>query len=128
MWYSNYIKAEPIYVLDDNGAKIVVDTIDGVNYYLEEGQSDATFSNPIPFDGTIAYGGSEIKVTSYGLNKGEYDGVLILPTTTSPIDEKSLIWVENKPTTVSEDTADYVIVRKSIALNTTYFLLKKVVK
>lgn len=125
MWYKTYIESQPIYILDDDGQKIVAETIDGVDYYLEEGQTEPSYSNLIPFEGTIFLGGGNVKLTAFGLNLGEYEGLLILPTTTSPIDEKSLIWLDNEPREGQE--ADYVVERKSIALNSTSFLLKKVV-
>lgn len=126
MWYKTYIESQPIYILDENDEKIIAETIDGVDYYLEEGQTEPTYSEAVSFEGTILLGGGNVQLTSYGINLGEYEGLMVLPTISSPIDEKSLIWLDNEPREGQE--ADYVVARKSIALNSTSFLLKKVVK
>lgn len=127
MWYAEYVDSEPIYKLDDDGNRIVADTIDGVDYFVEIGRTEPHYTDPIPFDGTIKTGGRNVEYTEYGINTGEYDAIMVLMGTSLPIKENTLIWVDIEPTEVSEDTADYKVVRKTVALNTTRFVLKKVV-
>lgn len=128
LWYANFIDSEIIYQLDDNGDKIVVDTIDGIDYYEELGQSEPHYTDATPFDGTFKETGGEVEPKPYGLDLGDYDAVLVLPTNVSPIDEKSLIWVDIEPTVVSRDEADYYVTRKSKGISTTYYALKRVQK
>ncbi len=127
MWYATFVDSEPIYKLDDDGNKIIADTIDGVDYYVEIGRTEPHYTDPIPFEGTIRTGGNNVDYTEYGINKGDYDAILVLMGKSLPIAENTLIWCDIEPTEVVEDTATYRVVRKVEAINTTRFVLERVV-
>lgn len=127
LYYANFVESQPIYELDENGNKIVVDTIDGVDYYQEIGHSEPTYGAIVPFMATIREGGTS-KATEIGLDMGLYDAEMVLPTDCSDIDEKTLIWAYTKPQTADPSTADYYVEKKLVAINCTKFGLTRVVK
>lgn len=127
MWYALFVDSEPIYVLDDDGNKIVVDVIDGTEYYAEAGQSEPHYEEAQEIKAIFKLGGENVTLNPYGINQGEYDAIMVLEGNSSPIDEKSLIWVDMMPLDTNKDKADYEVVKKLPSLNTTFFVLKKVV-
>lgn len=124
LYYALFVDSEPIYAKDEFGNKIVVEVIDGVNYYEEIGQKEATYSTPIPFLGTIRRGGFS-EATEFGLDMSQYDATMVLPTKSSPIDEKSLIWENTASLTDDLSTADYRVEKKIVAINNTLYGLKR---
>lgn len=134
LYYATLVSSEPIYALDENGHKIVVETIDGVDYYEELGMTEEHYSEAVEFVGTINYGGGNAEHTEFGISVAEYDAILTLPTNSTPICETTLIWADTEPTTIPDTqyadptTSDFEIVKKTVTLNTTQFVLKRIVK
>lgn len=124
LYYATFVESEPIYALDENGHKIVVETIDGVDYYEEIGQKEASYSYPVQFLGTIKRGGVS-EATEFGVDVSQYDAIMVLPTKSSPIDEKSLIWEHTASCSDGISTADYRVDKKVKAINNTLFGLTR---
>ena len=131
LYYAQLQKSEPIYELDENGEKIIADTINGVDYYVENGQTEPTYSAPVPFKGTIKEGGSDADDKEFGLDFSQYTAIMVIQQRDYPINETSLIW-ETTPTVVDghadPSTADYEVVKKSNSMNTTRYALHRIVK
>lgn len=133
MYYATLVEAETKYRLDDNGNKIIVDTIDGIDYYEEEGTTEEHYSDVKKFHGTIKLGGGNSTDTEFGLDLSQYSAVLVLAVKSFPITETSLIWVDSEPTQLPNgntdpSSADYYVVKRSVGINTIRYALQKVVK
>ena len=79
--------------------------------------------------------GGESNIVEYGIDKSEYDAIIIMQNGELPITETSLIWlespvvykdVENK--IVDANSADYRVKKVSPSLNQTKYLLERIVK
>lgn len=92
------------------------------------------YSEAVEFVGTINYGGGNAEHTEFGISVAEYDAILTLPTNSTPICETTLIWADTEPTTIptthyaDPTTADFEVMKKTVTLNTTQFVLKRIVK
>ena len=145
MYYSLFLAEKEIYVLDDDGNKILdyVDT-DGIEYYRTE--KVVLYTLPVKFYGNIAMSGGEARMVEYGLNQADYEAKLVVGKGLLPIDETSRIWYENEPKTPlveywfvgdnektyietpDEYSADYTVAKKIPSLNNDVYALKKIVK
>lgn len=136
MYYATYVSGgEPIYKLDENGAKIIsyVDN-DGNIYYEMLGETQPFYDKPVLFYGNIALSGSQTggqsETTEFGLNLSDYSAVLVVSKGSIPIDEQSIIWFESEPK-IDEfghadiDSADYNVVKVSPSLNVDKYVLRK---
>lgn len=133
MKFSLLLGEQPIYVLDDEGNKIVdyVDT-EGNEYYRETGEKELLYSEPVPFYGNIGMSGGEVEAQEFGLSTSDYDAVLIMNKNELPIDETSLIWhlseVLYTNGKLDANSADYRIRKVAPSINQTKYLLAKIVK
>lgn len=126
----------PIYVLDDNGDKIVSSSDDNGNvFYLETGNNQTVYSAPVEIDVNIAFSGGEVQTVKFGIDSANYDATLVYLRNQFPITETSLVWYESEPTyighgvnrIVDPHSADYKVLRVQNSLNYTKVLLGKLV-
>lgn len=145
MYYSLLGTEQEIYVLDDDGNKIL-DYVDDdlIEYYRTE--KVVLYTPPVKFYGNIAMSGGEARMVEYGINQDQYEAKLVVSKGLLPIDETSRIWYENEPKTSlveywfvgnenksyiempDEFSADYTVVKPIPSLNNDVYALKKVVK
>lgn len=145
MYYSLLGTEQEIYVLDDDGNRILdyVDD-DEIEYYRTE--KVVLYTPPVKFYGNIAMSGGEARMVEYGLNQADYEAKLLVDKGLLPIDETSRIWYENEPKTTlteywfvgsdeksyievpNEFLADYIVAKPIPSLNNDVYALKKVVK
>lgn len=128
MYYSLQGESVPIY---EEGEYTV--SADGSKIPVETGEEKVTFSKPVPFSANIAMSGGESKIVEYGLDKTDYEAILVVDKGILPLKENDRIWYESEPLmnddgTVDEFSADYIVVKKAPSLNGDRFILKKVVK
>ena len=134
--YALLIGVEPVYVLDENGDRII-DYVDehGVVHYRVTGDKQKIYSDPIDFRANIAFSGGEIRAVEFGINDSNYDASLLYTLSEFPIDETSLIWYKNEPQYIGTDenrhvdpnSADYKVLQVKDSLNFTKVLLGKLV-
>lgn len=145
MYYSLFLAEKEIYVLDNDGNRILdyVDT-DRIEYYRTE--KVVLYTPPVKFYGNIAMSGGEARMVEYGLNQADYEAKLVVDKGLLPIDETSRIWYENEPKTSLVEywfagnvdktivevpdafSADYTVAKKIPSLNNDVYALKKIVK
>lgn len=130
--YANQIGVTPKYQVDENGNKISYTDKDGNVYYIETGEYEPLYGPIYEFDGNISFSGGESKIAEYGIDKTDYDAVLIMDKNAISASETSRIWHENEigyidSTCENADakTADYRVVKRIPSLNQTKYLLKK---
>lgn len=134
MYYSLLIGEVPIYELDENGKPKVAYTDDEGNiYYIETGETELEYSEPVSFFGNISMSGGESEAVEYGLNLADYSAVLVVDKGILPITETSLIWHTSPPSHKSDGnidrfSADYSVVKVNPSLNEEKYILKKIVK
>lgn len=134
--YALLIGVEPVYVLDENGDRIV-DYIDehGVAHYRVTGDKQKIYSDPTDFRANIAFSGGEIRAVEFGINDSNYDASLLYTLSEFPINETSLIWYKSEPQYIGTDenrhvdpnSADYKVLQVKDSLNFTKVLLGKLV-
>ena len=134
--YAELIGNSPVYVLDENGNK-VVDFVDGgVTYYKMTGEEYVNYENPHEAEINIAFGNGEVYQAEFGVNESDYDATLVFLRDEYPITETCLVWYESEPTYIGEgvnarvnpDSADYKVAMVKPSLNQTKVLLSKKVK
>ena len=135
MYYALLNKTQPIYVRDDLGNIIYIETDDGVRVPVETGETELVYSKPVKFKGNISTSGGESKETEYGIDSTDYDAVLMMMKNDLPITETSIIWhtsnigYKDKDKTIIDDkSADYVVKKRSPSLNQFKYLLGKVLQ
>lgn len=135
MKYSLKGERKPIYVLDENGNKII-DFIDseGNVYYKETGSYTNGWSEPIDFYGNIAMSGGESEAQEFGLSISDYDAVLITDKGQVPLVENSRIWLNNavkyeddEKVNIDETSANFVVRRVAESINGVKYVLQAVV-
>lgn len=136
MKYSIDYGEQPVYVLDENGNKIVefVDE-EGNEYYKETGSYENVISIPEDFYANIAMSGGEAEAQEYGLSVGDYNAVIVSTKRELPLALGALIWL-NSPvefedignTKPKETSADYKVIKVSESLNEVKYILKAIVK
>lgn len=136
MHYALLLGEGPIYVLDDEGHKIVdYITEEGDVIYKETGSYELTYSQPVFFNANISMSGGEAQVQEYGIDTSGYDAVVIMEKGKAPITETSLIWFQSEvgykdadKTIVDGFTADYRVAAVKPSLNHVKLLLSAVSK
>lgn len=138
MYYALYDSEAPVYKLDEHGNKVVdwVDPVTGTTYYVETGETQILYKEPVAFMGNIAMSGSDVDRVEFGVSEAKYEAVLVMEKGEIPITETSLLWYQTTPTTVTIDekkyaddsTADYRVLKVSPSLNVDRYILDKVVK
>lgn len=136
MKYSQKGERQPIYLLDEEGNKIV-DYVDseGNFYYKETGSYTSGWTEPKEFLGNIAMSGGEAEAMEFGLSLGDYNAVIVMNKGEIPLKEKDVIWLnsevlwENKETRdPDEKSADFEVLKVSESLNFVKYVLKAVIK
>lgn len=136
LYYSLLIGKSPVYKLDSHGNKIVDYEKGGITYYVETGETQLLYSEPVEFMGNIALGGSDVTRQEFGISDDRYEAVLVLNKGEIPITETSLLWYQTTPVTKTIDdnvyaddaTADYRVLKVVPSLNHDRYILAKVVK
>lgn len=136
LYYALFVGESPNYVLDEYGNKIVDYTSGGVTYYKETGTNILLYSEPVAFEGNIAFSGSDVTRQEFGIADDHYEAVLVTGKGEIPITETSLLWYQTTPTTKTIDTktyaddttADYKVLKVIPSLNNDRYILAKVVK
>lgn len=137
LYYAELLESEPVYVLDENGNKIVAYVDDSkippVVYYEERGVTKEHYSKPIPIEANIAQSNGDMTEQEYGLSEGSYEAILVTEKGKYPITETCLIWHTTEPQTDSDgyalpESADYTILSINKSLNVDKYVLGKVVK
>ena len=137
LYYAELLSSEPVYVLDENGNKIVAyiddSVIPPVTYYEERGVTKEHYSKPIPIVANIAQSNGEMQEQEYGLSEGSYSAILVTEKGKYPITETCLIWHTTEPEVDDEgyalaESADYTILSINKSLNVDKYVLGKVVK
>ena len=137
LYYAELLESEPVYVLDENGNKIVAYVDDSkippVVYYEERGVTEQRYSAPIPIEANIAQSNGDMTEQEYGLSDGSYEAILVTEKGKYPITETCLIWHTTEPETDSDgyalaESADYTILSINKSLNVDKYVLGKVVK
>lgn len=134
--YAELIGTSPVYVLDENGNKVVDFVEDGVTFYKVTGDEYNVYADPQPADVNIAFSGGEVTQVEYGVNDSAYDASILYLLDEYPITETCLVWYKTQPTYIGEglnrhvnaDSADYKVVMVKPSLNQTKVLLAKKVK
>ena len=137
LYYAELIGSEPVYVLDENGNKIVAyideSVTPPVTYYEERGVDKEHYSEPIPFEANIAQSNGEMQEQEYGLSEGSYSAILVTEKGKYPITETCLIWHTTEPQVDGDgyalaESADYTILSINKSINVDKYVLGKVVK
>ena len=137
LYYAELIDSEPVYVLDENGNKIVsyIDESETppVVYYEERGVTKKHYSEPIPIEANIAQSNGDMQEQEYGLSEGSYEAVLVTERGKYPITKTCLIWHTTEPDVDSNGyalaaSADYTILSINESLNVDKYVLGKVIK
>lgn len=140
MKYSLQGQTVTIYERDDDGNILYYTDNDGNPYLDDEGnkmpkilEEKIGFSKPEDFEANIAFSGGEAQSKEYGFDTADFDAILLTDKNTLPIQKGDLIWLDSKPTYISdslvdETSADFTIVGIKPALYSTKYMLKAVVK
>lgn len=137
LYYAELIESEPVYVLDENGNKIVAyideSVTPPVTYYEERGATKEHYSAPVQIEANIAQSNGEMQEQEYGLSEGSYSAILVTEKGKYPITETCLIWHTTEPEVDDEgnalaESADYTILSINKSLNVDKYVLGKVVK
>lgn len=133
LWYSIQGEQEPIYEKDENGNIIFDEMPDGSQIPRESGAFTNGYSYPEEFYGNISASGGQAQDAAYGVDLSAYDAILYAIKGNLPIDELSLIWLNNAPTMLYDcvpdpKSADYIVRRVPPCINEIVYLLEKVQK
>lgn len=141
LWYANLIGLTDVYVLDENGQRVVdyVDEETHEIHYQVTGEKRPAYTDPVQFKANISFSGGETIAQDFGVDNSSYDASLVYLLDEFPITETSLIWFETTPTfigggqdivprIVNPDSADYKVVKVKPSLNYTKTLISKRVK
>lgn len=137
LYYAELIESTPVYVLDENGKKIIAYVDDSVTppvvYYEERGVTKEHYSAPVQISANIAQSNGDMVEQEYGLSEGSYEAILVTEKGKYPITETCLIWHKTVPEVDKDgyalaETADYTILSINESLNVDKYVLGKVVK
>lgn len=134
--YAELIGTSPVYVLDENGNRVVDYVDDGVTYYKQTGEEYNAYEEPQSASVNIAFSGGEVSQVEFGVNDSAYDASILYLLDEYSITETCLVWYKTEPTYIGEginrrvnpDSADYKVVMVKPSLNQTKVLLAKKVK
>lgn len=136
MFYANYVDAETIYKLDENGDKIYIYTDDeGVDWYEEEGTVEPHYTTPIFFEANISSKLNEMHAREYGVDSSSIYAQIECKKGKLPFKFGTVIW-KNSPIKwkdedrqiPDEESADYKVVGLlDEYLNYDWYLLQRIV-
>lgn len=92
------------------------------------------YGDLVDFKANISTSGSgDVNVTEYGLDKGDYNAVILAGINQFPFDEKTLIFQTSDPLYDDDgylrpESADYNIIAIKYSLNQVKYILKEVIK
>ena len=99
-------------------------------YGNKTGEYVVVYSKPIKYKGNISAAQGEIQNRQFG-NSESYDKVITLCDTSIPIDEYSILWVDNLPIINDDGTTDtphdYIVKKVATSLNVTSLAISKVI-
>lgn len=95
-------------ILDDNGNKIPV-------FKQPFGSFEVLYSEPTPFEASIAMSGGEAQPVEYGLSIESYEAVIITESNAVPLTEGAIIWFQSEPEYISTDTIHITVNDKEIS-------------
>ena len=135
LYYANQIGTTPIYQLDEDGnVKTYVDD-EGNEYPLETGEYEPLYGPAYEFEANISMSGGESEEAEFGIDKSDYDAILILDKDAVDITETSRIWHESEVTYIDSNyenadgkKADYKALKPSPSLNQSKYLLGRILK
>lgn len=134
MYYALLDRTQPVYEKDSDGNIIYVE-INGVQVPAETGEKELVYGNPVKFQGNISMSGDEADATEYGIDRTDYDAILMMRLNELPITETSIIWHESPigykdeaRTIIDDKSADYVVKKLAPSLNQFKYLLGKVLQ
>lgn len=121
LWYSLHKDSDDSYERDSDG-NIIYDIVDGEQVPRENGGQTDEYTRPVKFFGTIQNAGGTAEAAAYGVSVGSYQARLLEVENGLPIKEMSLIYLHDPS---EDDTAEYRVVSKPLALNQIVYLLKR---
>ena len=130
LYYSTYAGQQTIYKRDENGEIIYADEEKTIP--VEIGVR-AGYNNPVLFHANISAGKGSAQEDVFGKDV-DYTRTISTSDLTLPIDELSIVWIENKPVyledgIVDPNSADYkVAARPAKSLNQLMIALKALPK
>ena len=115
----------------------------GFYYALYEGKEELTdeygnktgeyiviYSKPVKYKGNISAAQGEIQNRQFGTSE-IYDKVITLCNTSIPVDEYSILWVDNLPVIKADGTTDtphdYIVKKVATSLNVKSLAISKVI-
>lgn len=116
--------------LDDN---IIYVEVDGEQIPVTKNKK-TVYGDLVDFKANISTSGSgDVNVTEYGLDKGDYNAVIVADRNQFPFDEKTLIFQKSEPLYDDDgylrpESADYNIIAIKYSLNQVKYILKEVIK
>lgn len=131
LYYSLYSEEITIYERDENGDTVYVE-VDGERKPVVIG-TQAGYNKPVLFYANISAGRGNSQDAPFGSDV-DYTRTISTCDMTCPINELSLIWIENEPKynadgTVDSDSADYkVVAYPARGLNNIVYAIKKLPK
>lgn len=131
LFYATYAEQITLYERNENG-EIIYDEVDGESFPREIG-TKAGYNKPVYFSASVSPGKGSAQEEVFGT---DVDFTRTISTTdlSLPIDELSLIWIENEPKylddgTVDPDSADYKVAAKQAkGLNSLMIAIKALPK
>jgi hypothetical protein len=98
-------------------------------YGNKTGEFEVIYGKPIKCKANISAAQGEMLSRQFG-DSESYDKVITLSNVDIPINEYSILWVDNLPTINDEGTTntphDYIVKKKAISLNTVSLAISKV--
>ena len=98
-------------------------------YGNNTGEYEVVYSKPIKCKGNVSSAQGEIQTRQFG-DSESYDKVIVLDNVNIPINEYSILWVDNLPTVFENGTTetphDYIVKEVARSLNSVSIAIKKV--
>ena len=93
------------------------------------GEYEISYSNPIKYFGNVSAARGEVQSQQFGESES-YDKVIVLDDNNAPIDEHSILWVDNLPQLNDDGTTDtphdYIVKMVGKSLNGVSVAIRKV--
>ena len=92
------------------------------------GQYSVTYGTPTKALGNVSAAQGEMQTRQFG-DSESYDKVIVLDDVNAPIDEYSILWVDNLPDMIGDTTQtphDYVVKKVARSLNSVSIAISKV--
>lgn len=113
IFYANYLGKSP--VVDANG--------------YQTGEYTVNYSNPVEIKANVSSARGEVTTRQFGDNEN-YDRVIVMAGSDSPIDESSILWIDTLPTLEADGTTktphDYIVKQVAPSLNSVSIAVSKV--